>query len=114
MSTPRDVVPEDVRTELVRAVRRWQQLPLDRALASAPGVHALLAEIAGQPLPDLGPAVIPDQLAVVVYDACADDACADDACVVDGPAQEAGTPGHDGTQEPALAARLAALRLSWS
>lgn len=109
MSAPRDVVPEDVRTELVRAVRRWQQLPLDRALESAPGVHALLAEIAGQPLPDLGPAVIPDQLAVVVYDACADD-----ACVVDGPAQEAGTPGHDGTQEPALAARLAALRLSWS
>lgn len=109
MSAPRDVVPEDVRTELVRAVRRWQQLPLDRALESAPGVHALLAEIAGQPLPDLGPAVIPDQLAVVVYDACAHDACADDAC-----ADDASTPRSADVQETGLAARLAALRLSWS
>lgn len=109
MSAPRDVVPEDVRTELVRAVRRWQQLPLDRALASAPGVRALMEQLAGQPLPDLGPAVIPDQLAVVVYDACAHDACADDAC-----ADDASTPRSADVQETGLAARLAALRLSWS
>lgn len=87
------VVAEDVRTELTRAVRRWHQLPRDRAVVSAPGVHALMAELAGRPLPDLGPAVVPDQLTVVVHDAFAD-----------------GADGHvDG-----LAARLAELRLTWS
>lgn len=87
------VVPEDVRTELTRAVRRWHQLPRDRAVASAPGAHALMAELAGQPLPDLGPAAVPDQLTVVVHDACA--------------------AGADG-QVDGLAERLAELRLTWS
>ncbi len=94
-SASRDVVPDDVRAELVRAVRRWQQLPLDRAVASAPGVHALLAELAGEALPDLGPAVLMDQLTVVVHDACAEG-------------------GADEKRRAGLVDRLAALRLSWS
>lgn len=84
-------IPADVESELGRAVRRWQQLPLDRAADALPQVHALLADLAGEPLPDLGPAVVMDQLRVVVFDACADD----------------GSPPH-------LAERLAALRLGWS
>lgn len=85
------MIPDDVASELGRAVRRWQQLPLDRAADALPGVHALLADLAGEPLPDLGPAVVMDQLRVVVFDACAGE----------------GGPPH-------LAERLAALRLSWS
>ena len=67
-----------VGTELERVVRRWQQLPLDRALPAVPGVAAVVQELAdavsvarGMPLdrvPDLGPAVLMDQLAVMVYD----------------------------------------------
>ena len=86
----RSPVPDDVAAELDRAVRRWQQLPLDRAVAASACVHGLLAELAGEPLPDLGPAVVMDQLRVVVYDACAKG------------------------EVPALAGRLAALRLSWA
>lgn len=83
-------VPAEVSSELGRAVRRWQQLPLDRAAESLPGVHALLADLAGEPLPDLGPAVVMDQLRVVVYDTCAEGR------------------GDD------LVGRLSALRLGWS
>ena len=86
----RTPVPDDVAAELDRAVRRWQQLPLDRAVAASACVHGLLAELAGEPLPDLGPAVVMDQLRVVVYDACAKG------------------------EVPALAGRLASLRLSWA
>ena len=86
----RTPVPDDVAAELDRAVRRWQQLPLDRAVAASACVHGLLAELAGEPLPDLGPAVLMDQLRVVVYDACAKG------------------------EVPALAGRLASLRLSWA
>ncbi len=85
------MIPEDVATELDRAARRWQQLPLDRAVEALPGVHALLAELAGEALPDLGPAVAMDQLRVVVFDACT---------------------GEGGP--PDLEDRLAALRLGWS
>ena len=54
-------------------VRRWQQLPLDHALSSAPVVRRLLDDLAAPagPVPDLGPAVLMDQLTVLVYDACA-------------------------------------------
>ena len=61
-------------------VRRWQQLPLDHALARVPAVRLLLADLgestspataATIPVPDLGPAVVMDQLTVLVYDACA-------------------------------------------
>ena len=51
-------------------VRRWQQLPLDHALSGMPRVRLLLEELAGRAVPDLGPAVVMDQLTVLVYDAC--------------------------------------------
>lgn len=49
-----------------------------------------MAKLAGERLPDLGPAVVMDQLRVVVHDACSE-------------GRGAG-----------LAERLAALRLGWS
>ena len=53
-------------------VRRWRQLPLDHALSRMPPVRLLLDDLAGPsgPVPDLGPAVVMDQLTVLVYDAC--------------------------------------------
>jgi hypothetical protein len=64
--------------ELERVVRRWQQLPLDRALLVYPQVCELVqgladdtARVSGRlvvPVPDLGPAVVMDQLTVMVYD----------------------------------------------
>lgn len=53
-------------------VRRWQQLPLDHALSCMPRVRLLLDDLAGAagPVPDLGPAVVMDQLTVLVYDVC--------------------------------------------
>ncbi len=75
-------VPESARTELARLARRWQQLPADRALARARLVRALaqryadaVADRHGRPrvaLPDLGPAVVIDQLTVTLHDACRD------------------------------------------
>lgn len=85
------MIPSDLERELDRAVRRWRQLPLDRAVDALPGVHAVLAELAGEQLPDLGPAVVMDQLRVVAFDACAD---------------EGGSAG--------LTQRVASLRLGWS
>lgn len=72
-----DVVPEDVRRELDRIRTRWAQLPLDRAQAALPTVRTLFDDLAartagtGATVPDLGPALVPDQLAVLVWDACA-------------------------------------------
>lgn len=67
-----------VRTELERVVRRWQQLPLDRALPAVPAVAAVVQGLADEvsdaagvpraPVPDLGPAVLMDQLRVMVFD----------------------------------------------
>jgi hypothetical protein len=51
-------------------VRRWQQLPLGHALSCMPRLRLLLDELAGCAVPDLGPAVVMDQLTVLVYDAC--------------------------------------------
>ena len=51
-------------------VRRWQQLPVDHALSCMPRVRRLVDDLAGAAVPDLGPAVLMDQLTVVVYDAC--------------------------------------------
>lgn len=70
---------QEVSAELQRVVRRWQQLPLDRALSCVPQVRQLLDDLAATtspapgfgPVPDLGPAVVMDQLTVLVYDACA-------------------------------------------
>lgn len=52
-------------------VRRWRELPLDHALSRVPTVRLLLDELAGGRLVhDLGPAVVMDQLTVLVYDTC--------------------------------------------
>ncbi|MFC8501682.1 hypothetical protein ACFUC1_04940 [Pedococcus sp. NPDC057267] len=79
--TPTSPVPQEVSTELERVARRWRELPLDRALARVPVVRALVDDIAasdplaadraGVAVPDLGPAVLLDQLTVLVFDACA-------------------------------------------
>lgn len=59
-------------------VERWRQLPLDHALSRMPLTSALVQQLAdrvaglrgraAQPVPDLGPAVVMDQLAVMVHD----------------------------------------------
>lgn len=73
-----DVDRARVDTELERVVRRWQQLPLDRALPAVRGVQEVVqalaneaAGVTGLPptaVPDLGPAVLMDQLQVMVHD----------------------------------------------
>lgn len=70
--------PDEVGVELERVVRRWQQLPLDHALAASGDLRALVQELADEVaveegrepvgVPDLGPAVLPDQLQVMVFD----------------------------------------------
>jgi hypothetical protein len=61
-----------VSDELDRLVRRWQQLPLDRAVAAFPDVRAVVLDLAGEDVPDHGPAVVMDQLRVMVFDRCRD------------------------------------------
>ena len=72
-------IPDEVRVELERVVRRWQQLPLDHALrASGPvreRAQAQADEVADaearprETLPELGPATLLHQLQVCTYDA---------------------------------------------
>ena len=78
--SPADVVPPEARLELDRIRRRWAELPLDRAERRMPVLQRLLADIASRTVvltepparvPDLGPAVVVDQLPVLVWDACA-------------------------------------------
>lgn len=67
-----------VEAETDRVVRRWQQLPLDRALTAYPAVREVVQGLAdavadrvGEEramVPDLGPGVVVDQLRVMVYD----------------------------------------------
>ncbi|WP_409484941.1 hypothetical protein [Arsenicicoccus dermatophilus] len=81
MTTGADPRPGPARTELERVARRWQQLPVDRALGSSGAVRALAqaladqtADLAGRPrqeLPDLGPATALHQLQVCTWDAAA-------------------------------------------
>jgi len=71
---------DDVTTELRRVIRRWQQLPADRACENGSLVRELAQELADRTraqqglaplvIPDLGDAALADQLAVMVYDAC--------------------------------------------
>jgi hypothetical protein len=94
-----DVVAPEARVELDRIRRRWGELPLGRAEARMPLLRLLLADLAARtprPLakhppqealsgsvgvggsqevevPDLGPAVVVDQLTVLVWDAYAND-----------------------------------------
>ncbi|MFC7594562.1 hypothetical protein ACFQU3_04535 [Terrabacter sp. GCM10028922] len=73
--------PQEVSDELRRVVERWHQLPLDHALSRMPPVRALVQSLADraagargltpQWVPDLGPAVVMDQLTVMVRDAWA-------------------------------------------
>ena len=72
---PASPVPEGVADELQRLARRWHQLPLDQALARMPRVRSTVDALAGlsgatDTPPDLGPAVVIDQLTVTAYDAC--------------------------------------------
>ena len=65
--------------ELRRLVERWHQLPFDQALLRMPVVRPVVqaladavAEVEDRPrveVPDLGPRVVMDQLAVMVHDA---------------------------------------------
>ena len=80
MASPRagSPTPQEVSDELRRVVERWHQLPLDHALSRMPSVRVLVQSLAdrvagargvdAQPVPDLGPAVVMDQLSVMVQD----------------------------------------------
>lgn len=74
--TAHDVVPAAARTELDRIRRRWSELSVPRVEPADPAVRTAVEECAartapGVPVPDLGPAVLAEQLAVVVWDAYA-------------------------------------------
>ena len=72
-----DVVAPEARTELDRIRRRWSELPLAQAERRMPSLRHLLADLAARSatgrvvVPDLGPAVVVDQLSVFVWDAYA-------------------------------------------
>lgn len=75
-----DPVATQARLELDRIRRRLGELPLAAAQAGMPAAHRTLAALAalGAPqgataptVPDLGPAIVPDQLTVLVWDAYA-------------------------------------------
>ena len=91
-----DVVAPQARTELDRIRRRWAELPIAAAEQRMPVLRHLLADLAPRTLPrlialqsperpqaevagvqevvevpDLGPAVVVDQLSVLVWDAYA-------------------------------------------
>ncbi len=73
-----DVLDPRARVELDRLARRWGELPLGRAEERMPLLRDALADLAprsapdaASPVADLGPAVVLDQLAVLVWDAYA-------------------------------------------
>lgn len=70
-------LPDEVSRELERVVRRWRELPADRALAASGAVRELVQDLAAvtakQPVPELGPVVLIDQLRVLVWDAASAD-----------------------------------------
>jgi hypothetical protein len=77
----RSPVSQEAGAELQRVAERWSQLPLDQALSQAGHVRALVQSLADRVaeakgiasfvVPDLGPAILMDQLTVMVYDASA-------------------------------------------
>ena len=77
----RSPVSQEAGAELQRVAERWSQLPLDQALSHAGHVRALVQSLADRVaeakgivssvVPDLGPAILMDQLTVMVYDASA-------------------------------------------
>ena len=70
-----DVVPEPARRELDRVRRRWSELSSDRVATAAPRLREAVVAVAARTddaeVADLGPAVLPGQLTVVVWDAYA-------------------------------------------
>ena len=75
-------------------VERWHQLPLDHALSRVPAVRVLVQALAdraagargltgpaAEPVPDLGPAAVMDQLSVMVFDLFRADPDADPGAV---------------------------------
>ncbi|WP_020144933.1 hypothetical protein [Terracoccus sp. 273MFTsu3.1] len=89
--------PHEVSDELRRVVERWHQLPLDHALSRMPSVRALVQSLADRvaaargasgsdapPVPDLGPAVVMDQLAVMLFDLFRAEPDADPRVVAEG------------------------------
>ncbi|WP_156188044.1 hypothetical protein [Arsenicicoccus sp. oral taxon 190] len=111
-------LPDEVRVELERVLRRWQQLPLDHALRASGDVRALaqaladeVADAEGRPreaLPELGPATLLHQLQVCVYDAARHEALRDDAASHDTARLSPEGQQAGGIRE--LAQRLAQLR----
>ena len=93
MTAPRvgSPTPQEVSDELRRVVERWHQLPLDHALSRMPSVRVLVQSLADraaasrgrppEPVPDLGPAVVMDQLTVMVHDVFRSDPGAEPAGV---------------------------------
>ena len=83
--------PQEVSDEVRRVVERWHQLPLDHALSRMPSVRAVVQSLADRvarargvaqkPVPDLGPAAVMDQLAVMVHDLFVTEPYADPAVV---------------------------------
>ncbi len=67
---PGPALPVAVEAELRRIALRWAQLAFASAADRMPLVHSVVEALAGEPVPDLGPAVVIDQLRVVAYDAC--------------------------------------------
>ncbi len=71
-------VRDHIATEAERVARRWLQLPLGHALSASPMVLAVVQQLAddvaavrGWPprtVPDLGPAVLINQLQVMLFD----------------------------------------------
>jgi hypothetical protein len=85
--------PQEVSDELRRVVERWHQLPLVHALSRMPSVSVLVQSLAdrvagsrgvpSQRVPDLGPAVVMDQLTVMVHDLFRAEPGTDPAVVAD-------------------------------
>ena len=79
-----DVVPREARAELDRIRRRWTELPLAQAESRMPVLRDLVETLTTRSVPpttpgpravpqvaDLGPAVVVDQVTVLVWDAYA-------------------------------------------
>ncbi len=69
-------MPQEVSAELRRVLERWRTMTPVQSEVGALPMRALVGDLAREsgaqvPVPDLGPHVLPDQLAVVVHDACA-------------------------------------------
>ena len=77
MTTLPSPLPPGVSAELRRLTERWRALPLEQARRRTASLRGLVDELAAAtapsagPPPDLGPAALADQVAVLVHDAAA-------------------------------------------